>query len=257
MVEHTSRAFEAELSVLNSKIAEMTDLAVQQITRAIAALKTRDTQLADSVIAIDDTIDALQREIEDRAILTIARRQPMAIDLREIIGALHVSIDLERIGDLAENIANRVRLLGEGFGPNNVLLGVEHIADLVIQQINEALDSYRRRDSDKAIKVWRSDVEVDAANDSLFRELLTYMMEDPRSITVCTHLLFCIKNIERMGDHATNIAESVYYMALGQTLPTARPKGGFEFPASAPDCRQQDSARMAAAEPGPPRSEFS
>lgn len=241
MIEHTSRAFEAELAELDAKIAEMAEMAVQQISRAMSALQNRDTNLADSVVMIDDTIDALQREIESRAILTIARRQPMAVDLRQIIGALHVSIDLERIGDLAENIANRARMLGEGVGPKNVLLGVQHIANLVIQQISDAADSYKRRNSDLALKVWSSDVEVDAAYDSLFRELLTYMMEDPRSITACTHLLFCIRHIERMGDHATNIAESVYYMALGQTLPTTRPKGRVELPIIAPDRKWQNA----------------
>jgi phosphate transport system protein len=166
----------------------------------------------------------LQREIEERAILTIARRQPMAVDLREI-GALRVSNDLERIGDLAKNIAKRVIALGSPTYPGRVIRGVEHMAELVLAQLKSVLDAYARRDTNAALAVWRADEEVDAVNNSLFRELLTYMMEDPRNITFCTHLLFCAKNIERMGDHATNIAETVYYIAEGRPLSGERPKG--------------------------------
>ena len=170
-------------------------------------------------------IDGLQREIEERAILTIARRQPMAVDLREIVGALRVSNDLERIGDLAKNIAKRVIALGPASYPTQVIRGVEHMADLVLGQLKQVLDAYARRDVPQAMEVWRGDEEIDAVNNSLFRELLTYMMEDPRNITFCTHLLFCAKNIERMGDHATNIAETVYYIAEGRALADERPKG--------------------------------
>ncbi len=170
-------------------------------------------------------MDALQREIEERAILTIARRQPMAVDLREIVGALRVSNDLERIGDLAKNIAKRVIALGPASYPTQVIRGVEHMADLVLGQVKQVLDAYARRDVPQAMEVWRGDEEIDAVNNSLFRELLTYMMEDPRNITFCTHLLFCAKNIERMGDHATNIAETVYYIVEGSALADERPKG--------------------------------
>jgi phosphate transport system protein len=181
--------------------------------------------LAARTIALDDKIDYLQREIEEKAILTIARRQPMAVDLREIVGALRVANDLERIGDLAKNIAKRVSALDDDVQLAKVLRGVEHMSELVLSQIKDVLDSYARRDVDKALAVWRGDEEIDAVNNSLFRELLTYMMEDPRNITFCTHLLFCAKNIERMGDHATNIAETVYYIAEGRALTDERPKG--------------------------------
>jgi phosphate transport system protein len=181
--------------------------------------------LAQRVIALDDKIDMLQREIEEKAILTIARRQPMAVDLRDIVGALRVANDLERIGDLAKNIAKRVGALDDDIELTKVLRGVEHMADLVLSQIKDVLDAYTRRDVEKALAVWRGDEEVDAVNNSLFRELLTYMMEDPRNISLCIHLLFCAKNIERMGDHATNIAETVYYIVEGRPLADERPKG--------------------------------
>ena len=149
----------------------------------------------------------------------------MAVDLREIVGALRVSNDLERIGDLAKNIAKRVIALGDEFNPQRAIRGVGHMADLVLGQLKEVLDAYARHDTGKAMVVWRGDEEIDAVNNSLFREFLTYMMEDPRSITYCTHLLFCAKNIERMGDHATNIAETVYYIVEGRVLADERPKG--------------------------------
>jgi phosphate transport system protein len=225
MPDHTIKAFDADLQEIARKVAEMGGMAEKQIADAVAALTKRDTALAQRVIVLDSSIDALQHEIEERAILTIARRQPMAMDLREIIGALRVSNDLERIGDLAKNIAKRVVALDGEFWPNRVIRGVQHMTDLVLGQLKRVLDSYAQHDVTLALEVWRGDEEVDAVNNSLFRELLTYMMEDPRNITFCTHLLFCAKNIERMGDHATNIAETVYYIAEGRPLPEERPKG--------------------------------
>ncbi len=225
MTEHTIKAFDADLQDLVRVVTEMGGLAEKQIGDAFEALDRRDLALAERVVADDAKIDALQREIEEKAILTIARRQPMAVDLREIVGALRVSNDLERIGDLAKNIAKRVGALEGDFRPQQVLRGVEHMTDLVLTQIKDVLDSFARRDATEAMAVWRSDEEVDAVNNSLFRELLTYMMEDPRDISYCIHLLFCAKNIERMGDHATNIAETVYYMVEGHTIAEERPKG--------------------------------
>jgi phosphate transport system protein len=225
MTEHTIKAFDADLQELARMIAEMGGLAERLIGDAVDALNRRDTALSQSVIVADVKIDALQREIEDKAILTIARRQPMAVDLRDVVGALRVSNDLERIGDLAKNIAKRVMVLDTELNLQKVMRGVEHMAELVLTQIKDVLDAYSRRDVAKALAVWRGDEEVDAVNNSLFRELLTYMMEDPRNISVCIHLLFCAKNIERMGDHATNIAETIYYMVEGKPLPDERPKG--------------------------------
>jgi phosphate transport system protein len=225
MSEHTIKAFDVDLQEISRKVAEMGGLAEKLIADSIVALSKRDMMLAQRVIAADPAIDALQREIEEKAILTIARRQPMAVDLRDIVGALRVSNDLERIGDLAKNIGKRVVALNGEFRPSQVIRGVEHMTDLVLGQLKRVLDAYARRDVAMAMEVWRSDEEIDAVNNSLFRELLTYMMEDPRNITFCTHLLFCAKNIERMGDHATNIAETVHYIVEGRTMVDERPKG--------------------------------
>jgi phosphate transport system protein len=222
--EHTTRAFDADLQDLAHKITEMGRLDERQVTDAIEALAKPDVELAKRTIAADDRIDELQREIEEKAIITIARRQPMAVDLREIVGALRISNDLERIGDLAENIAKRVVLLSGEFRTDDVTLQLRRMAQLVLDQLARVLESYERRDVAEALEVWRKDQEIDSFNNSLFRELLTHMMEDPRNITPCTHLLFCAKNIERMGDHATNIAETVYYIVEGRPLSEERPK---------------------------------
>ena len=224
MIEHTARAFDADLQELARKIAEMGSLAERQLTNAFEALAKRDTKLASSIIAADDQVDALQQDIEEKAVLTIARRQPMAVDLREIVGALRISNDLERIGDLAENVAKRVVLLTGESRINEVMLQLQRMQQLVLDQLKHVLDSYARHDVTEALGVWRKDEEVDALNNSLFRELLTYMMEDPHNISFCTHLLFCAKNIERIGDHTTNIAESVYYIVQGRPLSEERPK---------------------------------
>jgi phosphate transport system protein len=239
MVEHTIRAFDADLQQLASKIAEMGRLDGEQIADAITALLKRDAALAERVIATDDRVDELQREIEEKAVTTIARRQPMAVDLREIIGTLRISNDLERIGDLAENIAKRELLLTEEFPINEIALQLKHMSDLVRDQLARVLRSYEQRDIVLALDVWRKDREIDALNASLFRELLTYMTEDPHNTTFCSHMLFCAKNIERAGDHATNIAETVYYIVEGHQLTEKRPKADVTSKKSLPlaaDC---------------------
>jgi phosphate transport system protein len=223
--QHTTKAFDAELQDLDRMVAEMGGLAEKQVADSVDALAKRDSALAQRVTQADSNIDALQHEIEEKAVLTIARRQPMAVDLREVVGALRLANDLERIGDLAKNIAKRVIALNAEFPPAKLIRGVEHMADLVLGQLKLVLDSYARRDISKAMAVWRGDEGVDAMCTSVFRELLTYMMEDPRNITFCIHLMFCAKNIERMGDHATNIAETIHYMIEGQPIAETRPKG--------------------------------
>jgi len=225
MTDHTSKAFDTDLQDLSRMVAEMGGLAEKQIAESVDALAKRDTTLAQRVTAADKAIDELQSEIEEKAILTIARRQPMAVDLREIVGDLRLANDLERIGDLAKNIAKRVIALNGEFPPPKLIRGVEHMADLLLGQLKTVLDAYARRDVVKALAVWRGDEEIDAFCTSVFRELLTYMMEDPRNITFCIHLMFCAKNIERMGDHATNIAETVHYIIEGQPIADQRPKG--------------------------------
>jgi phosphate transport system protein len=224
MIDHTIRAFDTDLQELARKIAEMGGRDREQITDAIDALVKRDTTLAKHVIATDDQVDALQRAIEEKAVATIALRQPMAVDLREIVGALRIANDLERVGDLAENIAKRALLLTDDWRIHEVMLQLQRMVDLVRGQLARVLQSYEHRDVALALDVWRKDQEIDALNGSLFRELLTYMMEDPRNITFCSHMLFCAKNIERMGDHATNIAETVYYIVEGRQLKEERPK---------------------------------
>ena len=169
--------------------------------------------------------DSLQHSIEEKAVLTIARRQPMAVDLREIVGALRVANDLERIGDLAKNIGKRVLAVSAGSHPATLMLGVERMGEAVQGQVRQVLDSYMEHNLDEALVVWNGDEEIDAMCTSLFRELFTYMMEDPSNITFCIHLMFCAKNIERVGDHATNIAETVYYMIEGRPIAEQRPKG--------------------------------
>ncbi|MCW5692683.1 MAG: phosphate signaling complex protein PhoU [Pseudolabrys sp.] len=231
--QHTAKAFDVDLQDLARMVAEMGGLAEKQVADAVDALAKRDTAMASRVTAADVSIDELQREIEEKAVLTIARRQPMAVDLRAIVGALRLANDLERIGDLAKNIGKRVIALNAEFPPPKLIRGVEHMTDLVLEQLKAVLDAYAHRDDSKAMAVWRGDEEIDAVCTSVFRELLTYMMEDPRNITFCIHLMFCAKNIERMGDHATNIAETVHYIVDGRPITERRPKGDTEISALA------------------------
>jgi phosphate transport system protein len=203
----------------------MGGLVERQISDATRALVERDTDLAEQVIAADPTVDVMQHEIEEKAILTIARRQPMAVDLREIVGAMRVCNDLERIGDHAKHIGKRVVALDQDLHPQRLIRGVEHMATLVSALLKQVLDAYASHDLAGALAVWNGDEEVDSICVSLFRELLTYMMEDPRNITFCMHLMFCAKDIERIGDHATNIAETVYFMVEGRAITDQRPKG--------------------------------
>jgi phosphate transport system protein len=224
-VDHTAKAFDADLQQIARKVAEMGGLAERQIADAMRALIERDSALAERIIAADPSIDLLQHEIEEKAILTIARRQPMAVDLREIIGAMRVCNDLERIGDHAKHIGKRVVALDLDLHPQKLIRGVEHMAVLVLRLLKQVLDAYASRDVGAALAVWNGDEEVDGLCTALFRELLTYMMEDPRNITFCMHLMFCAKDIERIGDHATNIAETVYYIIEGEPVTDQRPKG--------------------------------
>ena len=217
--------FREELEALQGRLLEMGGLAEKQIADAVSALAKRDSALAQRVTQADANIDTLQHEIEEKAVLTIARRQPMAVDLREIVSAMRVAVDLERIGDLAKNIGKRVTAIESDFQPLKLIRGLEHMTDLVQSQVKSVLDAYAAHDLPAAMVVWKGDEEVDAICTSLFRELLTYMMEDPRNISFCIHLMFCAKNIERIGDHATNIAETVFYMIEGQQILDKRPKG--------------------------------
>jgi phosphate transport system protein len=223
--EHIVRSYEEELTHLNNKIARMGGLVEKLLGQSFDALERRDPELAIATINEDEEIDALEGEIEEQAVIMIAKRQPLANDLRQIMAALRISIELERIGDLGKNLAKRaVAVVGEQ-QPKQLMLGLKHMGELALSQLKEVLDAFIDRDAERALKVWAKDEEIDAMYNSLFRELLTYMMEDPRNIGLCTHLLFGAKNIERIGDHATNIAETVYYLATGKTITDQRPKG--------------------------------
>lgn len=221
---HIYSAFDEELKYLQSRISEMGGLAEQMVSEAVEALVNSNTEQAQKVIADDAKLDAAEREVGDKAIIVIARRQPVAADLREIIGSLRIAADLERVGDLGKNTAKRVIAVQENGVPRKLARGIEHLSELALIQLKEVLDVYTTRSAEKAKSIRERDEEIDAMYTSIFRELLTYMMEDPRNITPCTHLLFCAKNIERIGDHATNIAETIYYMATGAQPEGDRPK---------------------------------
>jgi len=224
MAEHTVTAYDEELTSLAGRIAEMGGLAETIVSNSVAALVTQDLDLARTTIDQDARLDDLLQEIEMRIIEMIARRQPMGKDLREVVSAGRIANDLERVGDLAKNVAKRVIAIDSTLTSKKLAIGVEHITELTLGQMKKVLDAYTRHDAAAAQEVRNSDAEVDAIYTSLFRELLTYMMEDPRNITQCAHLLFCAKNIERIGDHATNIAENVHYMVTGERLIEERPK---------------------------------
>ncbi len=229
MVDHTVKSYDKELDTLERRIAEMGGIAEKMVVDAMDALSSADVTLAQQVVATDPRLDALQREIEEQAVLTIARRQPMAVDLREIIGAIRVAGDLERVGDLAKNIAKRSLKIGLEARVPRAIIGLKHMNEVATELMKDVLDAYAQRDVERARAVWERDAELDALEDSVFRDLLTHMMEDPRNISFCAHLLFCSKNIERIGDHATNIAETVFYLVTGETLPAERPKGRHDY----------------------------
>mgnify|MGYP003340896107 FL=1 len=225
MTDHTVTAYDQELTALTAQIAEMGGLAEGLVADAVSALVRGDTALAQKVILSDARLDRLQRTVEEQAIRVIARRQPMAVDLRQIFAALRISGDLERVGDLAKSIAKRAIAMGGRVDVKRIVIGVEHLSEIALEQLKHVLDAFTARDAAEAVEVRARDEQIDALYTSLFRELLTYMMEDPRNITFCTHLLFCAKNVERIGDHATNIAEAVHYAITGEQLADDRPKG--------------------------------
>jgi len=222
--EHIVKAFDEELQRLNAVVLRMGGIAEAQLAGAIEALVKRDSDLAQKVVAGDEAIDQMDIELDDNAVRTLALRQPMANDLREVIAALKISGDLERIGDYAKNVAKRTLALNQ-LAPHDAARSIPRMAKLVQAIIKDVLDAYAKHDANRAIDVWHRDEEVDEMYTALFRELLTYMMEDPRNITPCTHLLFIAKNIERIGDHATNIAETTHYLSTGKRIGGGRPKG--------------------------------
>jgi phosphate transport system protein len=224
MGEHTVTSFDEDLEHVDRLIRNMGGLAGSMVERATGAMLKSDNALAQLVVSDDVVMDAMQRELDDSAITLIARRQPMAQDLRAVVGAIRMAADLERIGDLAKNIAKRVGAVGGTVTPRTLAQSIDAMAAMVLKQVHGVVDRYVSRDAE-GLKTLRADDEkIDIKYTSVFRELLTYMMEDPRNITACTHLLFCAKNLERIGDHVTNIAENGYYVMTGVQLPAARPK---------------------------------
>lgn len=221
--EHIVKAYDDELTLLNNTIIEMGGLTEAQVDSAIQALVNRDSDLAYKVIEDDDRIDELNYEIDTQAMRLLALRQPMALDLRNVVAALKISSDLERIADYATNMARRSVPLTETT-PIRPIHVIPRMGRLVMNMMKNVIDAYIEQDADKAINVWHADSEVDEMYVSLFRELLTYMMEDARRITPCTHVLFIAKNVERMGDHVTNICETIYFLVHGERLREDRPR---------------------------------
>lgn len=220
---HLIKSYEQELTRLRSLISQMGGLVEDQVAMACRAMLTRDGTAASGAVETDPKVDELEREVEQFVIRLLALRQPMAQDLRQIVASLKITGDLERIGDYAANVAKRSLVL-EQFSLPFSLAGIGHMARLVQENLKMVIDAADANDVDRAVEVWRSDEQIDEIYNALFRELMTYMMEDPRNITPCAHLLFIAKNLERIGDHATNIAETVYYAVQGEPLAGKRPK---------------------------------
>jgi phosphate transport system protein len=224
MAEHIVKSFELELTRLRALMTDMGGLVERQVVLACDAVLSGDADAASQAVQADVQVDALEREAEQFVIRLLALRQPMAQDLRHIVAALKITGELERIGDYAKNVAKRSIVLDQ-FNIPTPLSGIAHMSRLVQENLKAVIDAFGDNDAEEAMDVWRSDEAIDDIYNALFRELVTYMMEDPRNITPCTHLLFVAKNLERIGDHATNIAEMVYYAVKGEPMPQGRPKG--------------------------------
>jgi phosphate transport system protein len=220
---HTVRSYDDKLNQLNNYISEMGGLAESQLSAALDALARRNSEEAAKVIVQDEAIDKIEAKVDEAAVELLALRQPMAEDLRRVLASFKIAQILERVGDYAANVAKRATVLNR-LPQVEPARSVPRMGRLVEQMIHEVLDAYVRRDAEAALAVWHRDEGVDSLYDSVFRELLTYMMEDPRNITACTHLLFIAKNIERIGDYTTNVAEIIYFLVKGEPLTEARPK---------------------------------
>ncbi len=224
MNEHTLKFFGEELDQLKAEVARMGGLAEAQVGDAIEAVVRRDVPLAEDVVGRDSRLDQLQHDIERKAIRIISLRQPVAQDLRRTVSALKMSSILERTGDYAKNIAKRALIISEAEPITPLTRSIERMGKLVSSRLKDSLDAYTSGELDRAMDVWQNDEEVDEHYNSLFRELLTYMISDPRTISSCAHMLFVAKNLERIGDYATNIAEIVHYEVTGEEIVGDRPK---------------------------------
>ena len=235
MNQHTVKAYGDELNQLTAEVARMGGLAEAQVADAVDSVARRDIALARAVVDRDAKLDAMHRDIERKAIRLIALRQPVASDLRRTLASMKLAMDLERTGDLAKNIAKRGLILAEGEPMQPLTRSIERMGKLVSMRLRDVLDAYAAAEIDRAIAVWNTDDEVDEHYNALFRELLTYMMGDPRTISAGTHLLFMAKNLERIGDHATNIAETIYYEITGQEFAGERPRWNPDAAEAAPE----------------------
>lgn len=249
MTDHIIKSYDDELQRLERLISEMGGLIESQISDALEAFVQRNSEAAAAVIAADRRADRFNEEINLFVLRLLALRQPMASDLRTIVGALRIAGDLERIGDYAANVAKRTMAISSSvmLQPTSGIVRMGHLARQIVKNV---LDAFSARDADAAHLAWARDSEVDEMYTSLFRELLTYMMEDPREISACTHLLFIAKNIERIGDHATNIAETVHFVVEGTPMPDTRPKGdqtSYTLITTPPDDKSKSSSVSAIA----------
>lgn len=221
MIDHIIKSYDTELARLTDEIARMGELAAQQLGAAIEVVERRDERAARRIADNDDAIDRMEHEVSHAVVRLLALRAPMARDLREVFAALRIASDIERIGDYAANVAKRAIPLAI-LAPVAPAQGLRRLGALADKAMREVLAAYRSMDAERAFAVWQADTALDMAYTALFRELLTYMMEDPRAITPCTHLLFMAKNIERIGDHVTNIAENIWFVVHGKPLDVPR-----------------------------------
>jgi len=225
MNPHIVKTYGEELDQLSAEVVLMGGLAEAQVADAVEAVARRDVALAQSVVQRDHRLDDLEKDVEKKCIRLIALRQPMADDLRRTVAAMKIATSLERTGDLAKNIAKRAIVIAEAEPMSPITRSIERMGKLVSSRLRDVLDAYKGGKIELAQNVWASDTEVDEHYNALFRELLTYMMGDPRTISACTHLLFMAKNLERIGDHATNIAEHIHYELTGEDYVEERPRG--------------------------------
>ena len=224
MAEHIVKSFDDELVQLNRAIARMGELSQTQLSGAIDSLLLRDTTVAAHVVKGDFEVDEIERELDARAIRVLALRQPIARDLREVLSALRIGTEFERICDFAANIAKRAIALNK-HSPDEWINEIAELGNLALKLLADVVTAFRERNSDKALAVWAQDEQLDDMYTGIYRRLIDFMKADPQRVPVGAHLLFIAKNIERIGDHATNIAESVYYLVTGEPLTAPRPKG--------------------------------
>ena len=224
MSEHIVSSYEGQLKTLHSTVLKMGALCESQFSNSIIALLKKDEELIDKIIGKDERIDELEKKVDDQVVNLITLRQPMAIDLRETVSAMRIAAELERIGDLAKNIVKRVKYIKVDLNNANFSL-IKTASELVQNNLKKTLDSYSKKDEQLALSVWNSDKEIDVIINKLLEDFLNNMKKEKKNIESLTHLLFVAKNIERIGDHSTNICEYVYFLIKGEEIKGNRPKG--------------------------------